>query len=77
MKKIKLTEADLTRIIEKVIKEQSIIADPDYKEDLTHDEFMAGIEKYCNKNTSGCPRRCKSDEELFSIISKWCKSIKK
>ncbi len=24
---------------------------------ITQDEFMDGIEKYCSKNTSGCPRR--------------------
>ena len=42
---------------------------------ITHDEFMDGIEKYCNKNTSGCPRRCKSDKEVMNLINKWCKSL--
>ena len=42
---------------------------------ITHDEFMDGIEKYCNKNTSGCPRRCKSDKEVMNLINKWCKSV--
>jgi len=42
---------------------------------ITHDEFMDGIKKYCNKNTSGCPRRCKSDKEVMNLINKWCKSV--
>lgn len=45
MKKIKLSETELTNLIEKVINEQQV----ERVDTLTHGEFMSKVDEYCVK----------------------------